>query len=219
VPGSVFRVRKRNLAPLFVRAAPFAAFIFFLAAFPDSPLARGAAAAVLLAISWRHYTELTRERLEWRGVGIAVGVGFIVFVAWISLDVPWATFGGERSGFAPLTPDGRIDWTLAIARLAVLVAIVPVMEELFWRSCLMRWIDARNFLGLEPRRVSRMALALSSGLFALEHSMWLAGLIAGLAYAGLYMTTNNLRAPVLAHAVTNAILGLWILATGSWHLW
>jgi len=75
----------------------------------------------------------------------------------------------------------------------------------------MRWIDAR--------RVSAMAVALSSALFALEHSLWLAGLIAGLAYAGLYITTNNLRAPVLAHAVTNAILGLWIVATGSWHLW
>jgi CAAX prenyl protease-like protein len=64
-----------------------------------------------------------------------------------------------------------------------------------------------------------MAVALTTGLFAVEHSLWVAGLMAGLAYAGLYMTTNNLRAPVLAHAVTNAILGLWILTTGSWHLW
>jgi len=93
------------------------------------------------------------------------------------------------------------------------------MEELFWRSFLMRWIDARDFLNLDARRVSGMALALTCGLFAVEHSLWVAGLMAGLAYAGLYITTNNLRAPVLAHAVTNAILGLWILATGSWQLW
>ena len=106
-----------------------------------------------------------------------------------------------------------------MARFAILAAVVPVMEELFWRSFLMRWIDRRDFLGLEPRRVSATAVILASGLFALEHSLWVAGLIAGLAYAVLYMTTNNLRAPVLAHAVTNAILGLWILATGSWQLW
>jgi len=100
-----------------------------------------------------------------------------------------------------------------------MAAVVPVMEELFWRSFLMRWIDARDFLNLDARKVSGMAVALTTGLFAVEHSLWVAGLMAGLAYAGLYMTTNNLRAPVLAHAVTNAILGLWILTTGSWHLW
>ena len=203
---------------MFVRAAPFAAFIFFLAVFPQWPLARGVAALVLLAVFWRQYTEL-RQPLAWRDAWTSLAVGFVVFVVWISLDVPWATFGGERTGFAPAVPGGGIDWPLAIPRLAVLIAVVPVMEELFWRSFLMRWIDARDFLALDARRVSGMAIALSSGLFAVEHSMWLAGLTAGLAYAGLYMTTNNLRAPVLAHAVTNATLGLWILTTGSWHLW
>ena len=203
---------------MLVRAAPFAAFIFLLAAFPDWPVARGVAAAILLAASWRRYVEL-HVPLAWRDVGISLAVGFIVFVVWISLDVPWATFGGERAGYAPLAPDGAIDWTRAVPRLVILVAVVPLMEEIFWRSFLMRWIDKRDFLGLEPRRVSRIAVGLTSGLFAMEHSMWLAGLIAGLAYAGLYITTNNLRAPVVAHAVTNAILGLWILTTGSWHLW
>jgi CAAX prenyl protease-like protein len=218
VPGSGQTSTSWYLAPFFVRAAPFAAFIALLIAFPEAPLARGVAAAILLAAFWRRYTEL-RTPLAWREVSIAVAVGFAVFAVWISLDVPWATFGAASAGFRPLAPDGGIDWTLAIPRLAVLIAVVPVMEELFWRSLLMRWIDARDFLSLEPRRVSRTAIALSSGLFAVEHSMWLAGLMAGLAFAGLYITTNNLRAPVLAHAVTNATLGLWILATGSWHLW
>ena len=203
---------------MLVRAAPFAAFIFCLAAFPGAPLARGVAAAVLLLAFWRRYGEL-RLPLAWRDTAISIGVGLAVFAAWIALDVPWATFGGERAGFAPLEPGGAIDWMSALPRLAVLVAVVPLMEELFWRSFLMRWIDARDFLGREPRRASLTAVALSSGLFAVEHSMWAAGMIAGLAYAGLYMTTNNLRAPVVAHVVTNALLGSWILATGRWHLW
>jgi CAAX prenyl protease-like protein len=196
-----------------VRAAPFAAFIVLLAAFPQFPLARGLAAAVLLAFFWRQYSELRAAPLSSRAWVVSIAIGAAVFAAWIALDT------GEGTGFRPLTADGRIDWPAFIARFAILAAIVPVMEELFWRSFLMRWIDARDFLGLDARKVSRTALALTSGLFALEHSLWLAGLIAGLAYAGLYMTTNNLRAPVLAHAVTNGILGLWILSTGSWHLW
>lgn len=202
-----------------MRAAPFAAFIVLLAVFPHLWWLRGLAAALLLALFWRHYTELRASRLEPRAVMISVAVGLAVFGAWIALDQPWARLGGEGAGYSPLTAEGGVDWPRALARLAVMAAVVPVMEELFWRSFLMRWIDARDFLNLDARKVSGMAVALTTGLFAVEHSLWVAGLMAGLAYAGLYMTTNNLRAPVLAHAVTNAILGLWILTTGSWHLW
>jgi len=209
---------RSSYLPILPRAAPFAAFVFFLAAFPHSPLLRGLAAALLLAIAWPRYTEL-RVPLAGRETFIAILVGVLVFIIWIALDTEWARFADEASGYEPFTASGAVDWPRAAARFAVLAAVVPVMEELFWRSLLMRWIDARDFLSLDARRVSAMAVALSSALFALEHSLWLAGLIAGLAYAGLYITTNNLRAPVLAHAVTNAILGLWIVATGSWHLW
>ena len=195
------------------RAAPFAAFIFLLAAFPQHPLLRGAVAAVLLAVFWRQYVELHAVRLPSRKLLVSVAVGVAVFIAWVALDT------GEGEGFRPLTAGGGIEWPVAVARFAILAAVVPVMEELFWRSFLMRWIDARDFLALDARRVSRIALLLSSALFATEHSLWVPGLIAGLAFAGLYIKTNNLWAPVVAHSVTNATLGIWILATGSWHLW
>ena len=170
-------------------------------------------AAILLAIFWRHYAELRTVRLPSRELAVAGAVGLAVFLAWIALDT------GEGEGFRPVTANGGIDWPLAAARFAILAAVVPLMEELFWRSFLMRWIDARDFLALDARRVSRIALILSSALFATEHSLWIPGLIAGLAFAGLYIKTNNLWAPLVAHSVTNATLGIWILATGSWHLW
>ena len=194
------------------RAAPFAAFVFFLAAFPRWVLLRGAVAALLIAFFWRSYVEL-RVPLPARELVASIAVGLAVFIAWIALD------NGEGTGFRPVTVEGAIEWPIAMARFAILAAVVPVMEELFWRSLLMRRIDARDFLAVDARRVSRFALILSAVLFATEHSMWVAGLIAGLAYAGLYIKTNNLWAPVVAHSVTNAILGTWILATGSWHLW
>jgi len=201
-----------------VRAAPFAAFIFFLAAFPQWPLLRGAAAAVLLAVCWRHYRELRGGWLPARQLALAIGVGAAIFVAWILLDQDWARLGDARDGFDP-TRGGAFDWPGTLGRFLVLAAGVPVMEELFWRSFLMRWIDARDFLDRDARGTTRMALALSSALFAMEHSLWIAGLIAGLAYGWLYLRTNNLWAPVVAHTVTNAILGVWIVATGNWHLW
>jgi hypothetical protein len=99
------------------------------------------------------------------------------------------------------------------------VLVVPVMEELFWRSLVMRWIDQRDFLAADPRRATLAAFLISSGLFALEHTLWLAGLLAGLAYAWLYRRTGNLRVAIASHALTNGLLGAWILATHDWRYW
>ncbi|MFN5898356.1 MAG: type II CAAX prenyl endopeptidase Rce1 family protein, partial [Planctomyces sp.] len=35
----------------------------------------------------------------------------------------------------------------------------------------------------------------------------------------LWQRTGNLWACVVAHAATNLLLGLYIIRTGSWHLW
>lgn len=219
-----------GVRPAIARAAPFALFIAFLALQPylervfDARwlvASRGIAVAVVLAFLWRHYEELRREQLrasagDWL-LGIAVGIG--IFFLWIAFSSGWSTFGGDSAGFVPLRADGSLDWMLAGLRLFGLALVVPVMEELFWRSFVMRRIDRADFLRLDPRRASLMAFALSSALFALEHSQWFAGLLAGAGYAWLYMRSRSLLIPIVSHATTNATLGIWILATGNWTFW
>jgi CAAX prenyl protease-like protein len=220
----------------FYRIAPFAVFIALIAVesgiahspYKDSAdwrwlaIGRGLAAAALLALFWRHYRELRRPASR-PGAGdwaIAIVAGLAVFGVWITFDSGWAAFGGEGKGFVPLRPDGSIDWRLAGPRLLVLAVVVPVMEELFWRSFLLRWIDSpRNFLAADPRKAGLAAFAISSALFASEHSLWFAGLIAGLVYTGVYIRTGNLWLPLVSHAITNGTLGLWILATRNWQFW
>jgi CAAX prenyl protease-like protein len=212
----------------FYRIAPFALFIAFLAAgsfieSPWPPALRGLAVAALLAAFWRHYGELRPvpglTRVGPRLWLLSIISGLAVFGVWITLDSGWAVVGDMGRGFAPLRADGSIDWLLAGLRLFGMALVVPVMEELFWRSFLMRWIDRRDFLAMDPRQASFGAFALSSALFALEHPQWLAGLIAGVVYTWLYKKTGNLRVPIISHAVTNGTLGLWILATGNWRFW
>jgi CAAX prenyl protease-like protein len=53
----------------------------------------------------------------------------------------------------------------------------------------------------------------------LAHTLWLAAIIAGLAYAWLYIRTGKLWVAVLAHAVTNGLLGAWVVFTGNWGYW
>jgi CAAX prenyl protease-like protein len=183
-------------------------------------LARAVVAALLLALFWRRYVELRgAARLAVREYWEAIGVGLAVFALWINLDQGWMVVGDAGPGFVPLDRDGHLDIALAAARFVALAAVVPVMEELFWRSYLMRRIEARDFLGRDPRRTSWLGWTVSSALFASEHSLWIAGLVAGAAYGGLYARSGNLRSPLISHAITNATLGLWILATGQWRFW
>jgi hypothetical protein len=182
---------------------------------------RGVAVAGVLAVLWPFYTELRplpRERDKAREWLVAIGVGLAVFFAWIHLDHGWMAFE-SGPGFDPRRPDGTLDWTMAGLRLFGLALVVPVMEELFWRSLVLRWIDARDFLAFDPRRASWRACVISSALFASEHSLWLAGLIAGLAYSWVYVRSGNLWMPIVSHTITNGTLGLWILATGNWRFW
>jgi len=104
-------------------------------------------------------------------------------------------------------------------RWAGAALVVPVMEELFWRSFLMRWIDSPRFELVPPQRVTLRAIALSTFVFMLAHTLWLAAIAAGLVYAWLYVRTGKLWVAVIAHAVTNTLLGAWVIATGNWGYW
>jgi uncharacterized protein len=175
--------------------------------------------AVAIAALWHRYTELRAppktSAVAW---AVSVAVGIVIFLIWISLDQPWAVIG-NNAGWNPTEANGDINWTLALVRLLGAAAVVPVMEELFWRSLVLRWIRNSDFLSVAPARAGAVALVVCSALFGLEHHEWLAGLIAGLAYAGTYMRFGNLWCAIVAHATTNLLLGLWVLRTGQWQFW
>jgi hypothetical protein len=176
--------------------------------------------AVLLALFWREYGELSLQ--NWplpRDLALSIGMGVVVFVLWIHLDAPWMVIGETVAPYVPADGDGRLDWARIAVRWVGAALLVPVMEELFWRSFLMRWIERVQFQSLEPRRIGLRAIVLSTFVFALAHTMWLAAVVAGLAYAWLYVRTGTLWTPVIAHAVTNGALGAWVVATRQWHFW
>jgi hypothetical protein len=174
----------------------------------------------LLLWFWREYGELVAQTLPTLGEAtVAVGVGVAVFYLWITLDAPWMRWGEATAGFRPVDAQGRLMWPLVVARWCGAVLVVPVVEELFWRSFLMRWIEQAQFEGVDPRRVGLKAIALSSFVFMLAHTLWLAALVTGLAYAWLYVRSGKLWLPVIAHAVTNGVLGFWVVFTGNWGYW
>lgn len=176
-------------------------------------------ALVLLAllVYRRRYSELSQARLSLRVAAISVAVGLAVLVLWINLDADWMVVGSS-AGFDP-RHEGVIDWSLVAVRIFGAALVVPVMEELFWRSFLMRWVQSANFLELDPAHVKITFFVVTVILFGVEHNLWFAGVVAGVAYSLLYMRYRTLWAPVLAHAVTNGVLGGWVLMTAQWNYW
>ena len=230
MPGA--NITSQIFSPAMARIVPFAVFMLFIMAgslLPETAasgswdtrhlfMLRAVVVGGLLLLFWRRYAELLEAAPSARQVLLAVVSGLAVFVMWINFDFPWAMLS-EAHPFDPTHEDGGIDWFLVQFRLLGLAIVVPVMEELFWRSFLMRWIDNPDFLAVSPAQASARAIIVSSVLFGFEHHLWLAGLIAGLVYGLLYVRTGNLWVPVISHAVTNAALGVWILATGNWQFW
>lgn len=180
---------------------------------------RAGGTALLLLYLRKHFTELAwSNRPTVQQLLLAVFAGLIVFLLWINLNQDWMMVG-STSGYDPRTGSGALDIGMVVTRLAGAALVVPVMEELFWRSFIMRWLDHADFQTLAPARVTVKALLISSVVFAVEHTFWLAGLAAGLIYGALYIRTQNLWVSVIAHAVTNGVLGFWVLKTGHWQYW
>ncbi len=214
---------------MLARIAPFALYMAFLAveqgvAAWDATFdarwlypVKVSSVALLLWYFRREYRELLALSARVPLI-VAVLVGVLVFVLWINLDQGWLNLGGG-AGFDPRNADGGLDWTLVAFRLAGAALVVPVMEELFWRSFLLRWIERQDFLSVPAGEIGFRAIVISSLLFGVEHSLWFAGILAGLAYAELYRRYANLWVPIAAHATTNLILGLWVLHGGAWQFW
>jgi uncharacterized protein len=204
--------------PAIVRIAPFALYMAFIVieknfgfdeigTVPAHTLyvAQILCTAILLIYLWRKIPELQSPPPKLLTLAFALMVGLAIFVLWRLLDQPWARVGSDRPLVAAthLYPEHP---GLTAARLMGAALLVPIIEEIFWRSFLMRWVQKQSFLTVTPAEVSMRSLLISSALFGVEHAMWLAGLMAGLAYGTIYRKTGNIWNVILAHALTNALL-------------
>ncbi len=93
------------------------------------------------------------------------------------------------------------------------------MEELFWRSLVMRYLIKSDFRSIPVGSFSWFSFLVTAILFGAEHHRIGAGVVAGLLYGGLLLIQKNLRGVIIAHAITNFGLGVYILTTGSWQFW
>ena len=185
--------------------------------------------AVAAVLWWfrRSYTELAVGRVTSRGagtdsaasgdaaynIGLAVVIGLVAIAIWIAIEPFYPKF----SHAAPFDPSGH--WVFIAFRVVGGVAVVPVMEELFWRAFLIRWLVDEDFKSVPGGTFTWFSFAVTVALFGAEHNDWLAGLICGALYNWLLYRTRSVFACVVAHAVSNAALAAWVLARSDWKFW
>ena len=189
------------------------------------PIAVRRQAVIVVLLAWHYRATWSDFRPRPRAATIVLGVltGLFVCAAWVGLDGHYPTLhvsGGSRSAFDPTRPRRRSrDGPLSLCRLLGLVVVVPVIEELFWRSFLLRWMIDNDFLRVPIGKVTPMAAAVTSGFFGLAHPEWLPALLTGALWAWLLWWTRSLSACLISHATANLALGVYVIVTHEWKFW
>jgi uncharacterized protein len=173
----------------------------------------------ILIYFWQRYEEL---HVRWVGRAgellLTLVTGIVVYLGWVGLDTPEALHS-QAEGYDPYQAGPELGTVLAGIRLFGAAVVVPVMEELFWRSFLIRYLISPRFQSVTLGTLTPLSVSVSVILFAVEHDRWLAGLMAGGAYTWLLYQTRQLWPCILAHAVTNLLLGIHVLRTHDWYFW
>jgi CAAX prenyl protease-like protein len=172
---------------------------------------------LLLIRFWPEY-DLRRPRRA--SVGIIIGGA--VFLLWISPQM-FLRFPARIEGFDPNFFAGQPALYLGtvIFRFLRLVVVVPLVEEIFWRGFLLRYLIDENFDRVTFGTFSWLSFAVVTLAFGFSHSQadWIAAILTGIFYNGVAYWSKSLSTCVLTHALTNLLLGLWIMRTQQWGFW
>lgn len=152
----------------------------------------------------------------------AIISGLLIGFLWVHLEGFYPplpeSIVGKRSGFNPLKSlDGPMKGLFLLIRFLGLVIIVPVIEELFTRDFVLRFVTKPEWETIQPWQFSSTAAVVSTGIFVVGHPEWLPAIICGLIWLWLLRTSKSMMALVISHAVANLGIGIFSYVTGDWH--
>jgi len=157
----------------------------------------------------------------------SIAIGLAVFVIWVAPDRLFHyrhfwLFDNSIVGSASSSIPANLQitfWFLLVRTLGSVV-LVPILEELFWRGWLMRWLINQDFEKVPLGTYAPYAFWLTAVLFASEHGpYWEVGLAAGVIYNWWLIRTKTLADCILAHAVTNGVLAAYVMVGEHWQYW
>lgn len=163
---------------------------------------------------------------------LALVVGVVGVVVWIGLaalqrhagsllGLSWLHGTWARSAYNPLERLAGSPWAYVFlaVRFFGLAAVVPVIEEFFLRGFVVRYFTAPDWWNVAFGKWHAAGIAAMTAAAVATHP---AELLAAVAWFSLVtwlmLRTRNIWDCVAAHAVTNFLMGVYVVATGHWHL-
>lgn len=194
--------------------------------YPATYCIRIAGTTILMLFAFPGYFK-TKFKITWLSVVVGV-VGIVAWIGLVELDRNFIHLGNYlaphgREAFDPfheLKSDPTWMWQFMAIRFAGLVIVVPFIEEFFLRGWLMRYIDDPDWDEVPIGTAGTWAIAGVIGYGVMSHT---GEPLAAAAWFGmvtwLYLKTQSIWDCVVAHGVTNLLLGIFVVYTGSWYLW
>jgi len=224
-------LNKMQASPAAARVAPFLIFLgltFFQDAFGEAGrywiyFGKTLVGAWLIWLARPLVAEL-KWAFSWEAVVVGIGVCAI----WIGLDPYYHHFGAKapeemaKSCWNPLREFGAasaLGWFFVVVRILGSSIVVPPIEEMFYRSFLYRFIANPDFEKVPLRYFSWIPFLAASVVFGFAHYEWLAGILCGMAYQWLVIRRGRLGEAMTAHAITNFLLGVWVIWKNDWMFW
>ncbi len=183
-----------------------------------------------LAFYWRDYQQhftLTTGAIAWivGAVGAVLWIGLCALalepglVALVGFD---PSVLSQRRQFNPFQQIDSTVWRnlFLAARIGLLVIIVPLAEELFLRGFLMRVVHSVQWSDVRLKELGWAALLCGTAYGVLTHpSEAIAALVWFSLVSWLMLRTGKFWNCVVAHAVTNGLLGIYVVRYSQWQLW
>jgi len=161
----------------------------------------------ILIFFWDKY------KIRWKtNYSFPIMAGLVIFIVWVGLEGSYPLLG-ESSAYVPLS------FAHVIAKLVGMVLLAPVIEELFVRNYLHRFMINTEYEKVKHGTFTWPAFLITTAFFGLAHSRWLVGLITGVILNFVYYRQKNIGSCIVAHYAANLALAIFVLLTASWSLW
>lgn len=217
--------KKITGSPLLIRILPFLVFLGltvlqgrFTPAWAYWFYAAKTAVGIWFIWIMRPFVTEMRWSLSWE----AIAVGIAVCAVWVGLDPFYPHMKDVDKVWNPFDQFGAhsaVAWSMVAIRILGSTFIVPPLEEVFYRSFVYRYIASPNFLSVPLDRFLPVPFIATAVVFGVAHYQWLAGIFCGAAFQWLVLRRNHLGDAMTAHAVTNFLLGIWVVWKGAWQFW
>lgn len=174
-------------------------------------------AAAVLVLWWTH------GRRRHPGLGLPLKAfpilaGCAVYGLWVTLiPVDQIRSLGMDAQLAGVS--GWLAGSWIVMRLFGAAYVVPVIEELAFRSGLWRIVESALTNRLPGPTIAVATLTITSTAFAAMHSHFVPAFLAGAAFGLIRMRRSGLPGAIVAHGLANALLGLHVIATSEWSYW